>query len=307
MIARRRISVTSITKGNGGIVQDEIPRNERIGRRLANGRFEVTEWIGPDFLMGIAIARDEQGRSVRLTFAGDVSRSADELRPSLGRDVAGLAPVLYLGATAADDGWAAGSMMMAELLPRNGPLDLLAHGGNARYVATFGARLCALVAGVHRSGTVLGTLRPESTFVTPEGNVELVARGERLWLMPRPNMMRSAMLSPFPSGYLAPELLMKPLPSDPHPSADVFSIGVMLASSLLGQSVYEEQIDPRLFVAQMQGNHLPLPATALGELLARSLQPEPAARPSVIEFEQALRAASEDGQIATRTASQSPN
>jgi hypothetical protein len=274
---------------NGGIVQEEIPRNVRIGRRLANGRFEITEWIGPDFLMGIAIARDEQGALARLTFAGDVSRSAEELQPILARDAAGLAPVRYLGATAADDGWAPRSMMMAELLPRGEPLDLLAHGGDAKYVATFGARLCGLVAGVHRSGTVLGTIRPESTFVTADGDIELVARGERLWHMPRPNMMRSTMLSPWPSGYLAPELLMKPLPNDPDPAADVFSIGVMLATSLLGQSVYEEQIDPRLFVAQMQGNHLPLPETALGETLARCLRPDPGARPSVVELEQALR------------------
>jgi hypothetical protein len=271
-------------------VNEEIPQNARIGRRLANGMFELTEWIGADFLMGIAIARDvQQGHLARLTFAGDVSRSVDELRPILTPDVSGLAPVVYLGATAADDGWAPASMMMAEVLPPGEPLDLVAHAGDTEKIAAFGARLAGHVARVHRSGTVLGTLRPESTFVTASGDISLVARGERLWLMPRPNMTKPAMAAPWPGGYRAPEVMTQPLLDHPAPAADVFSIGVMLATWLLGRFAYAGDGDYQIFLAQLQGNHLPLPKTPLGDLLARCLLPDPAARPSVVELERALR------------------
>jgi hypothetical protein len=270
-------------------VNEEIPQNARIGRRLANGRFELTEWIGADFLMGIAIARDvQEGDLVRLTFAGDVSRSVDDLLPILTGDVSGLAPVRYLGATAADDGWAPNSMMMAEVLPPGEPLNLVAHSGDAEKIAAFGARLAGHVGRAHRSGTVLGTLRPESTFVT-NGDITLVARGERLWLMPRPNMTKPAMAAPWPGGYRAPEVMMQPLLNHPAPSADVFSIGVMLASWLLGRFAYAGESDYEVFIAQSQGNHLPLPKTPLGDLLARCLLPDPAARPSIVELEDSLR------------------
>lgn len=58
-----------------------MPLDERIGRRLAGGRFEVLEWLGNDSVMGAATGRDhEDGSSVRLTFARDVAGSADDLR-----------------------------------------------------------------------------------------------------------------------------------------------------------------------------------------------------------------------------------
>jgi serine/threonine protein kinase len=271
------------------VLQEEIPRDDRIGRRLANGRFEVTEWSGPDFLMGVAVGRDDQGRSVRLTFAGDVSRSADDLRSLLTRDVPGLAPVLYVGATDADDRWAPTSIMAAELLPLGEQLDLVAHSGREKFNG-LGARLVDHVARIHRNGSTLGTLRPESTFVTAAGDIELVTRGERLWLMPRPNMTRPAMMSPWSPGYLAPEYITKPLLDDPDPAADVFSLGVMLATSLLGRFVYAAEYAMSLLSAQLTGDHLPLPATPLGEVLARCLKPDPAARPSLDELAHAVRA-----------------
>ncbi|MBA3461042.1 MAG: hypothetical protein H0T46_13845 [Deltaproteobacteria bacterium] len=267
-----------------------MQENNRIGRRLAHGRFELTEWIGADFLMGISIGRDvQQGGFVRLTFAGDVSRSADELRPILTRDRPGLAPVVYLGPTAADDRWAPNSTMMAEVLPPGEPLDVDSQAGNEETIAAFGARLASHVARVHRAGTVLGTLRPESTIVTATGDVVLLGRGERLWLMPRPNMTKPAMALPWRGGYRAPEIMMTPLLVDPAPAADVFSIGVILATWLLGRFAYPGDNDFQVFMAQSQGNHVPLPKTPLGDILTRCLLPHPQARPSLVELENALR------------------
>src|SRR6478672_6611678 len=83
------------------------PADERIGRRLINGRFEVTEWVGTSEFMGVAIALDHQtGGQVRVTTSSDVAPSLDELRPRLTRDVPGLAPVVFFGAAESDDGWA---------------------------------------------------------------------------------------------------------------------------------------------------------------------------------------------------------
>lgn len=274
--------------------QYSIPRDDRVGRLLANGRFEVTKWIGTDYLMGAAVARDhDRGGFVRLTIAGDVAGAADDLRSTLAREIPGLAPVVYLGDTASDDDWAPNSMMMAEHLP-DGAVELQLPSGveHTRELAAIGARLAAHVIGVHRNGMVLGTLRPQSMFITPNGELHLLVRGERLWLMPRPNMTKPAMVPPWRPGYLAPELLsMFPLLRDPAPAADVFSLGVMLASALMGEFVYflVSFSFTDLFVAQAAGKHLPLPRTPLGELLTRCLRPDPGARPSLEELEQELR------------------
>jgi hypothetical protein len=276
-------------------MQDVIPLDKRIGRLLGDGRFEVTEWIGPDSLMGIAIARDlEGGGLVRLTFAIDVARTAEELEPILTRDVPGLAPVVYLGATAADDGWGSGSMMMAEELPPGKALDLEIPV-DAYTIAAFGVGLVAHIARIHRTGVGLGTLRPESTFITDEGEMTLIGRGERLWMMPIPNKMKSTMLSPWRGGYRAPELLLGPVPDHPDPAADVFSIGVILATWLLGRFAYPGDSDFQVFQAQMKGDHHELPKTPLGDLLSRCLQFAPADRPPLGALERALRAIASEG------------
>ena len=252
-----------------------------VGRRLAEGRFEITEWIGPEPHHGIAIGRDTgNGELVRLTFVVDISRSPDELRPQLTRELPGVAPVRYLGPTAAHDGWLRDAVMMAERLPPGEAL--------SREKPSLGVELVRHVARVHRSGTALATVRPESTFVTASGDIELVARGERLWMMPRPNYMKGTIIPPWAPGYLAPEYFMAPLVEDPAPPADVFSLGVMIATSLLGQFPYDCQYLTQCLVDQMRGVHVPLPSTPLGDVVARCLRPDPAARPGLDELEQAF-------------------
>ena len=259
-------------------------------RRYANGRFEVTRWIGPSERMGIAIARDTlRDQVVRLTFAVDVSRSADELGPILTPDVAGLAPVVYLGPAECDDG----SMILAEVLPPGEALDRSALHVDPDRIAAFGADLAVHVARVHRAGTVLGTIRPENTFVTADGYITLVTRGERLWMTA--SFRRAGLVAPWRGGYRAPELfgvtgiLMAPLLSDPAPPADVFSLGVLLAECLLGRLPYRWPDELAIFLDQKEGTHLPLPETALGEILAQCLRPDPAARPSIDELAERLR------------------
>lgn len=262
-----------------------IPREGNVGRRLANGRFEILEWLGTCPLMGAAIARDHRdGDLVRLTFAADVSLSLDEVRARLTRDLPDVAPVVYVGEAAADDDWAKSSMLMAERMPDGAPAAVLADRGEPHEVAAFGVRLAATLSRIHRDGAVLGTLRPESTFVTSTGEIELVARGERLWLVPRPNMTKPGMMPPWRYGYLAPEHFTRSMVTDPDPAADVFGLGVMLASSLLGQFVYEGEHLSSMLVAQMQGTHRPLPETPLGRLLARCLRADPSERPSLLDL-----------------------
>jgi hypothetical protein len=269
----------------------ERPKDARVGRRLANERFEVTEWLGGDALMGAALARDQEHEGlVRLSFSADVAGSVEDVRALLAREIPGLAPIVYVGPAASDDGWAPGSMMVAEKLPTGGALlDLPTGVVNAREIAALGARMTRQLIEVHARGTVLGTIRPESMFVTSDGDITFVTCGERLFLMPRPNMMKAATLGPWRPGYQAPELFeMLPLLRDPPASADVFSLGVILGSALLGESVYYVFDLADLFISQRRGQHLLLPETPVGEILTRCLRPDATARPTLIELEQVL-------------------
>ncbi len=129
------------------------PPDERLGRRLINGRFEVTEWIGSCEFMGVAVARDHQtGGQVRITTSSDVAPSLDVVRPRLTRDVAGLAPVVFFGPAESDDGWAQGFAMMAESMPVGRPLEVADSAGAELEVARLGARLSGLLRGVHAEG-----------------------------------------------------------------------------------------------------------------------------------------------------------
>lgn len=267
------------------------PPDERIGRKLANGRFEVVDWIGTSEWMGVAIAVDgRDGSRVRVTTAGDVVASGEQLRATLCRQIAGLAPVVYLGPADSDDGWATDGVMMAEQLPRGHALDASAGTSGEAAVVRCGRALLRTVAAVQQQGMVLGTIRPESAFID-DGKIVFVARGERLWLMPRPLTTKVAAVAPWPPGYGAPELLLSlPLLDDPPPAADVFSVGVILAEQLLGRFPYPRASYVSLALALRSGEHETLPDSRLGRLLTRTMAPSLDARPSLAELDAELAA-----------------
>jgi serine/threonine protein kinase len=141
---------------------------------------------------------------------------------------------------------------------------------------------------------VLGTIRPESTFLHDDG-VELMARGERLWLMPRPQTTKVGTVPPWPPGYCAPELVRSlPVVANPQPSVDVFSVGVMFAELLLGAFPFARTSFVSLISAQLHGAHAPLPSTQLGRLLTRAIVPSAEARPSVEEMDAELSLVASD-------------
>jgi hypothetical protein len=261
------------------------PDDDRIGRLLADNRFEVVEWIGTSEWMGVAMAIDKRdGARVRVTTAGDVVASTEQLNALFVRDVVGLAPVVYLGAAGSDDGWAEDGVMMAERLPRGRSLDAASPAWDQSKRRTLAA-LVRRVADIHRQSMVLGTIRPESVFVDGD-HVALATRGERLWWMPRPQTTKVAAVAPWPPGYAAPELFTSlPLLADPKPAADVFSLGVIIAEQLLGQFPYSRASYVAMVLAQRAGDHAPLPDTPLGKLVERAIAPAADARPPVAELE----------------------
>src|SRR5262249_6061644 len=111
----------------------------------------------------------------------------------------------------------------------------------------------------------------------------IVFRGERLWLAAAP--LSVGTLSPWLPGYSAPELEPKlPLVEGLDPSVDVFSLGVILAECLLGRFPFPRSSYVGLLQAQFGRQHATLPSTPLGNVIARALDPDPRARPTLDEL-----------------------
>lgn len=251
-----------------------LPSDNRIGRRVADGRFVVTAWLGHSQWMGVAFADDTQtGQQVRLTFAGPSAVELDALR-------ARLRGALYIAPIASDDGWGADCVVLAEVLPPSfTALDVASVDLDA---PTLARRLAALLADAHAHGEPLGTLRPESVHLTP-GADRWLGSGERLWSLALP--LSVGTLSPYAPGYGAPETQAGwPLLAPFAASADVFSLGVIVAEKLLGTFPYPRDSYVGLMRAQLEGRHAPLPATPFGALVTRCLSPRPEARPSIAEL-----------------------
>lgn len=261
-----------------------LPADNRIGRRVADGRFVVTAWLGHSQWMGVAIADEMQTGSVRLTFAGPSAIDLDQLRVRLRGAGDALADVLHIGPIASDDGWGADCVVLAEVLPPSfAALDVAAVDLDAPRLAR---RLAALLADAHAHGEPLGTLRPESVQLAPGGD-RWLGSGERLWSFALP--LSVGTLSPYAPGYGAPETQAGwPLLAPFAASADVFSLGVIVAEKLLGTFPYPRDSYVGLMRAQYEGKHAPLPASPFSALVTRCLAPKPEARPSIAELRQVL-------------------
>lgn len=258
-----------------------LPADNRIGRRVADGRFVVTAWQGHSQWMGVAFADDAQmGQKVRLTFAGPSAVEFGPLRARLRGAGEALAEVVHLGPVASDDGWGADCVVLAEVLPPSfAALDVAAVALDAPALAR---RLAALLRDAHAHGEPLGTLRPESVQLAPSAD-RWLGSGERLWSLALP--LSVGTLSPFAPGYGAPETQTQwPLLAPLAASADVFSLGVIVAEKLLGAFPYPRDSFVGLMRAQYEGKHALLPATSFGALVTRCLAPKPDSRPSVAEL-----------------------
>jgi hypothetical protein len=272
------------------------PEDWRIGRLLIQGRYQAIKWVGGCEWTGVVDVVDDQQDRIRITTASDVSVPLDQIRPWLEPDIEGLAPVVYLGPGQSDDGWGEAGLMIAERIPFGHSL-VMRGPWCTEAVARFGVTLVNLIRKIHARGFVIATLRPEGIIVGG-GSVSLIVRGDRLWLMPRQNASKAGSISPWPPGYLAPELLFNsPVTKDVSSSADVFSLGVILAELMLGQPPYPRDSLTSLLLAQREGQHAPLPKSGLGDAIGRSIQWDPFARPTIEELLGALEAERTDKDV----------
>ena len=177
---------------------------------------------------------------------------------------------------------------LAELLFTQGPVSV-------KDAAEIGLDLSRALAAVHAAGLVHGDLKAANAMREPSGRTILMDFGAAKWLAhpdatagDREPVIGTPLI-------MAPEVLAG---GSPAVTADLYALGVLLYQLLSGRYPYEGRDVAELRRQQASGERAPLQELrrdlppALLAVLARALEPDPAARfASAVEMEQALAAA----------------
>lgn len=197
--------------------------------------------------------------------------SIARLREELALDTPGIAPIAWLG-NGPSDGIPYDDVLV-ELLPRGARLA-------ARPLPESEARMlgaaCADV--LARAGRWIGGICPETLYVDADGGFATLApRGPR-FIASAPQHMRG--LRSYPVPYEAPEVLALGRP--PTVASDVFSLCATLVTLVTGKHPFGKELGE--IMARVLA-HAPdrLPG-ALGDVLARGLDADPARRPTAAQL-----------------------
>lgn len=197
------------------------------------------------------------------------------LREELALDTTGIAPIAWLG-----DGPVDGipyDDVLVELLPRGARL--AARPMPESEVRMLGAACADVLA---RVGRWIGGICPETLYVDADGRFATLApRGPR-FIASAPQQMRG--LRSYPIPYEAPEVLALGRP--PTVASDVFSLCATLVTLVTGNHPFGRELGE--IMARVLA-HIPdrLPG-ALGDVLARGLDADPARRPTAAQLAELL-------------------
>ncbi|MEV6753135.1 serine/threonine-protein kinase [Streptomyces sp. NPDC051214] len=202
----------------------------------SHGRWRMGALLGQGGLGRVFLAHDGAGRAVALRVVRASLARDEEFRRCFGREVRALSAVRGPRVAALVDAdpqaevpwlameYAAGPTLATRVRELGGPL-----GGPLPVpeLRTLANALAGALDGIHRAGLVHGGLRPSNVLLTAEGprvaDFGLAGCAARAGYTGRP-------------GYAAPELVTH---GAPRPSADVFSLGAVLAFAAAGRGPFD--------------------------------------------------------------------
>ena len=215
----------------------------RLGRVLGQGAMsEVFE--ATDERTGVAVA-------VKVVRSGDpefARRLAQEARALERLEHRGLVRLLDTGSTGSN------AYLVMELVRGSTLAAVLTKGPlTPKQTSTVGAQLADALAFVHESDIVHRDVKPSNILVTGDGEARLADFGIARMLDASTLTLAGTTLGT--AAYMAPEQLEN---HQVGPSADIWSLGMVLLECLTGQRVYEGS--PSEVVARRLAGPVPLPA-----------------------------------------------
>jgi hypothetical protein len=180
-------------------------------------------------------------------------------------------------------------VLVMEYLPARTLADRIAEHGAlpAEHVMRVGAQIAGALAAAHAAGIVHRDVKPGNVLLTDDGTAKITDFGIAR-AVGDVTVTRTGLLAGTPA-YLSPEVARG---GEPGPTADVFSLGSTLYAAVEGRPPFGDGDNAiALLHAVAAGRYAP-PAQAgpLTDVLAEMLRTDPAARPTMAQTADLLRA-----------------
>lgn len=272
-----------------GWEDEEVPAAGPPAETVQAGRIAIGEWIRSGANDAVALGWLFGDRTTRflitLSDAHAVTRS--ELAGQLAFPFAGVAP---LDGIAAPDPPLTFTDALIEHLPAGRPASELAPLGE-RALASIGAQVAGILAAAHATGTPILGIRPELIYLEDDGDGQPQVSG----VAPRGPLFVASARAPsrgpscYQLPYLGPEIFTG---GAAQPSTDVFALCAALHHLGTGSHPFGTLAElPRLVARVQSGQPEPWPGGGgFGELLARGMARDVAARPTAAELAAAFDA-----------------
>lgn len=264
--------------------------------RTVAGRYRLTDRIGAGGMGVVWRAEDTRLRRVvalkelltRNGFDADVAKRAVREGRIAARLQHPNVIALYDVVEDHDRPW-----LVMEYLPSRSLASILDERGALEHeeVRRIGRQLAAGLASAHAAGVVHRDVKPGNVLVTEFGTVKVTDFGTSR-VAGEGTLTGSGLLVGTPA-YLAPEVARGGEIGFP---ADVFGVGATLYAALEGAPPFGLDSNPIVLLHRAAGGEYPEPANAgpLTPVLARLLDPDPAARPTMDEAARMLAEGSAD-------------
>ncbi|HEY1989470.1 MAG TPA: serine/threonine-protein kinase [Acidimicrobiales bacterium] len=247
---------------------------------ILSGRYRLGRLLGRGGMSDVYLAVDqESGRevAVKIVRSGDpelARRLAQEARALEGFDHPGLVRLLDTGVTGDQ------AYLVMEFVAGSNLAEILRRGRlTPEITADLGASVAGALGYVHERGIVHRDVKPANILVTPDGQARLGDFGIARLIDVSTLTLDGTTLGT--AAYMAPEQLEN---HQVGPSADIWSLGLVLLESLTGQQVYRGS--PGEMVAQRLAGPVPIPAdlpVPWKVLLSGMLQDRPDQRLGALE------------------------